>query len=267
MNDQKKVEDRNHQIQTGIKSVQSGRTGLDHTVDQTLDQTVDEPDSCKSIQKQAIDWKVFASLQSTSNIISGYVSIKKIDLKTAKCVVCLHLVSTQIHITVCSHIFCGHCLKSWFKYSRHCPQCRTLITSFGHSIRTQDNRLCVRSVEDYKVSKVSLSADKFIDSLSAAYLFEAYLLNREYSDYLDSSIGAVCGKISELELMLSTNRNVQKNVNIRYRISEENQRLEDMRLKKKRSDESYQQICGASDPEMIAFWQQVVALREYSDLD
>lgn len=233
---------------------------------QSLKDATKTSNYCQSV-KRTIDSKALLNSSLESNVVSGYVSIKDIDLKKAKCIVCLHLVGSQIHITVCSHIFCGHCLKSWLKYSQHCPECRTLVTSFGHSIRTEGNRLCVRSPDDYKVSKVLVDAEWFVDSLSAAYLFEAFLLNREYSEYLDASVGAICGKVSQLEVMLANNRNVQTNVNIRHAINEENERLEDLRQRKRRSEESYRQICATIDPQMIAFWQQVVALREFSDLN
>ena len=205
-------------------------------------------------------------IESKAKLVSGLVPIRDIDLKVVKCVVCLRLVSKNINITICSHIFCAECLRQWLRYSQHCPECRTFISSFGHSIRTQFHRICIRSEKDYKVMRISRNDNNFVDSLGAAYLFEAFLSNREVSKYLDSNIANICTKISDLESKLSTNGSVQRNVNIRYKITEENHKLEEMRQKKRRSEESFKEICNQINPQMLAFWEQVVTLRVYSVL-
>ena len=212
--------------------------------------------------------KRYDNSKSKSKVNSGLVYVKDIDLKTAKCGVCLRLVSKNINITVCSHIFCASCLQRWLKYSQHCPECRSFVSSFGYSIRTRSDRICIRSEKDYKVKRIARIEDNFVDSLGAAYLFEAFLSNRQNSKYLNSNIAKICAKISDLESKLSANgRDVQMNVNIRYRITEENLKLEEMKQKKRISEESYKDICNETNPHLMLFWRQVLPLRENSILN
>jgi hypothetical protein len=205
------------------------------------------------------------SLNSDKSI-PNIIPICSIDLKTAKCEICSILVKHKINITGCSHIFCRHCLQEWLKYSQHCPICRTSITRFAHSLRIDSNdRICLRSEKDYEVAKVHSDYDNFVDSLGAAFLFEAFCLNYQTLEYLDFSIENVSSKISYLDSILLSSGDLRYKIRIQSQLNDQNQNLKQLREKKMRSEEGLKDIASQVNPEMLAFWRKVIKQKVHSN--
>jgi hypothetical protein len=198
--------------------------------------------------------------------IPNIIPICSIDLKTAKCEICSILVKYKINITGCSHIFCRHCLQEWLKYSQHCPVCRTSITRFAHSLRIDSNdQICLRSEKDYEVAKVHSDYDNFVDSLGAAFLFEAFCLNYQTLEYLDFSIENVSSKIFYLDSILLSSEDLRHKIRIQSQLNDQNQNLKQLREKKMRSEEGLKDIASEVNPEMLAFWRKVVKQKVHSN--
>jgi hypothetical protein len=123
----------------------------------------------------------------------------------------------------------------------------------------------LRSEKDYEVAKVHSDYDNFVDSLGAAFLFEAFCLNYQTLEYLDFSIENVSSKISYLDSILLSSGDLSYKIRIQSQLNDQNQNLKQLREKKMRSEEGLKDIASQVNPEMLAFWRKVVKQKVHSN--